>query len=123
MITIPPNAFAASRAAEAAASQGKFWEMHDKLFETQGLWGQLSSNQQSTFESYARELGLDMEKFKADYESETTANRINRDVSSAKQFDAQGTPTFVLNGQKIETPRDQAGFEKVLDEAIKNAGN
>jgi protein-disulfide isomerase len=122
LISIHPNAFAASRAAEAASNQGKFWEMHDKLFETQNSWGQTSANQQSLFEGYAEELGLDMAKFKKDYASEAVANRINRDVASAKQFDITGTPTFILNGEKITSPGDVTAFEKVLNEAIKKAG-
>lgn len=115
-----PNAFAASRAAEAAANQGKFWEMHDKLYETQSIWGNTSSNQQSLFESYAEELKLDMTRFKADYVSEAVATRINRDASSAKSaFDASGTPTFILNGTKIENPSPTAAaFVKVLSEAL-----
>jgi len=120
LTTIHPNAFSAARAAEAAGEQGKFWEMHDKLFETQQLWGQLTTNQQGTFEDYAKELGLDVEEFKQDYVSEEVATRINRDVSSGSQFDVQGTPTFILNGERIDNPRDKAGFEKVLDEALKN---
>lgn len=122
IISIHPNAFAAARASEAASNQGKFWEMHDKLFETQQLWGQLSINQQSTFEGYAKELGLNVEQFKTDYESEAVASRINRDVDSATQFNVQGTPTFILNGEKIETPKDKAGFESVLNDALKKAG-
>lgn len=118
LIQIHPNAFAAARAAEAASNQGKFWEMHNQLFETQNSWGQLSTNQQKVFESYAEDLGLDMTKFKADYASEEIAARINRDVSSATQFDASGTPTFILNGNKIENPRDKAGYESLLDDAI-----
>lgn len=122
LISIHPNAFSASRAAEAAGNQGKFWEMHDRLFETQNSWGQVSSNQQALFEQYANELSLDLERFKQDYASEATADRINRDVSSAKQFNITGTPTFILNGEKIKNPADAAAFSKVLDEAIKNAG-
>ena len=121
LISIHPNAFAASRAAEAANLQGKYWEMHDKLFETQDLWGQLSSNQQSTFEGYAQELGLNLNQFKQDYASEKVANRINRDVSSGAQFDIQGTPTFIVNGQKIVNPGDKSGYEAVIEDAIKNA--
>lgn len=122
LISIHPNAFAASRAAEAASNQGKFWEMHDRLFETQNSWGQVASNQQSLFETYAQELGLDMDKFKADYESQASADRINRDVASAKQFSITGTPTFILNGEKIENPGTVEAFSKLLDEAIKKAG-
>lgn len=119
--TLHPNAQAASLAAEAAGKQGKFFEMHDKLFETQRIWGQTSANQQALFESYAEELGLNIEQFKADYKSSEVANRINRDVSSGKQFDISGTPTFILNGVKIETPRGLDEFKKLLDNAIKES--
>lgn len=122
LISIHPNAFSAARAAEAAGNQGKFWEMHDRLFETQQSWGQISSNQQSLFETYANELSLDVEQFKQDYASEATADRINRNVSSAKQFDITGTPTFILGGEKIKNPADVAAFSKLLDDAIKKAG-
>lgn len=122
LISIHPNAFAASRAAEAASNQGKFWEMHDQLFETQTSWGQVATNQQTLFETYAEQLGLDMEQFRADYASQAVADRINRDVSSAKQFSITGTPTFVLNGEKLDTPQTLEDFSAVLDEAIKNAG-
>ena len=93
--------------------------MHDKLFETQQDWGLVSTNQQSLFEGYAKQLGLNLEQFKTDYTSEAVATRINRDVSSAKQFEITGTPSFVLNGKRISTPADLAAFEKVIDEAIK----
>lgn len=122
IIGIHPNAFAAARAAEAASNQGKFFEMHDILYESQNAWGKVTTNQQTLFEGYAKDLGLDMTKFKADYVSEATANRINRDVSSAKQFSITGTPTFVINGVKIENPADKPAFEKVLNEAITKAG-
>lgn len=122
IISIHPNAFAAARAAEAASNQGKFFEMHDKLYETQQDWGLVSTNQQNLFEGYAEQLGLNMDQFKADYVGEPVATRINRDISSAKQFEVTGTPSFVLNGSKITTPTDKAAFEKVLDEAIAQSG-
>ncbi len=124
IISIHPNAFAAARASEAASNQGKFWEMHDKLFETQSLWGQVQTNQQSLFEGYAEELDLDMEQFRTDYASEAVATRINSDVASARQFDILGTPTFILNGEKIESPsfQDMNAFREILDEAIRATG-
>lgn len=124
LTSLHPNAFAAARAAEAAAKQGKFWEMHDRLYETQDSWGNVTTNQQSLFEGYAQELGLKMDQFKTDYASEETANRINRDVSSAKSgFDATGTPTLVLNGKKIENPASTTdAYVKALTEAITKAG-
>ncbi len=116
---IHPNAFAASRAAEAASNQGKFFEMHDKLFETQDLWGQASTNQQSLFEGYAEDLGLDMAKFTSDYKSSEVADRINSDVESGREaFSITSTPTFILDGEKIDNPTDVAGFSKLLDKAL-----
>lgn len=120
LISIHPNAFSASRAAEAAGNQGKFWEMHDRLFETQNSWGQVATNQQSLFEAYATELSLDIEQFRADYASSEVADRINRDIASAKEFDVRSTPTFVLNGEKIENPAQDA-FAKLLEDAINAA--
>lgn len=122
LISIHPNAFSAARAAEAAGNQGKFFEMHDKLYETQSVWGEVSTNQQALFEGYAKELGLDMTKFKADYASQAVSDRINRDVSSGKDFNITGTPTFIINGEKIENPSGLEPFQKVLNEAITKAG-
>lgn len=114
-----PNAFAASRAAEAAGNQGKFFEMHDKLFETQSLWSQTRENQQSLFESYAKELKLDMTKFTADYKSNQVADRINYDLESGRQaFSINSTPTFILNGEKIENPADADGFSELFDKEL-----
>lgn len=123
LITIHPNAFSAARAAEAANLQGKYWQMHDKLYETQQTWGNVSSNQQTLFEEYARQLNLNMTQFTQDYASEAVANRINRDVDSGKKFDITSTPTFILNGQKIENPRGLEAFKNVLDKAVKQATN
>lgn len=120
---IHPNAFAASRAAEAAAEQNKFFEMHDKLYETQSVWGQATDNQQALFEGYAKELGLDMGQFEKDYASSKVADRINRDLSMGQQdFSVNSTPTFILNGEKLSpNPKDQDAFAKLIDEAIKKS--
>ncbi len=120
LTSLHPNAFAAARAAEAAAVQGKFWEMHDRLYETQNAWDNVATNQQSLFEGYAQELGLNMDQFKADYASEKIADRINRDVASAKSgFNATGTPTFIVNGKKIENPSSTTeNYVKLLTDAI-----
>ena len=121
---IHPNAFAAARAAEAAGKQNKFFEMHNKLFETQQVWGQTTSNQQSLFEGYAKELGLDLAKFKSDYVSGETADRINLDVTTGQEtFGVNSTPTFVLNGKKISNPKDLDEFKKVIDDELKKVSN
>lgn len=120
---IHPNALSAARAAEAASQQGKFFEMHDLLYENQQTWGQASTNQQKLFEGYAEQLMLDMNKFRSAYASAEVSNRINRDVATADTFKVTGTPAFFLQGEKVETPTDgKAGFAKLLDAALKKAG-
>lgn len=121
LIQIHQHAFEAARAAEAAGNQGKFWEMHDLLYENQDTW----ANSQSTapiFESYARQLKLDVEKFKSDMASEQVASVINADVSAAQSIGATGTPTFVLNGKKIDNnPTNVQGFKQLIDNGIAEA--
>lgn len=117
-----PNAFAAARAAEAADKQGKFWEMHDKLYETQDPTSQsgwaASSNPMTFFEQFAKEVGLDVEKFKTDFASEEVNKLINQDIAEGKKIPVEGTPTFQINGVKIENPRSVEDFNKVIEEAI-----
>lgn len=123
------HAFAAARAAEAADKQGKFWEMYDLLFQNQTAWSQMS-NAQTQFQQYAKQLGLNADKFKTDFASSEVNKRINNDVAAFKKTGASlATPTFFLNGKKIE-PRqltDEAQrpmfdkFAALLDKAIKDA--
>lgn len=107
--------------AEAAASQGKFWEMHDKIFEGQKSWEQ-AQNPQEYFDQYAKEIGLDMKKFKSDIKNPETLATINADLAEVKRIGGDGTPTFALNGKKIENPENSVeAFSKVLDAALKTA--
>jgi len=120
--SIHPNARAGSRAAEAAGLQGKFFEMHDLLYENQSTWSQ-STNPLSFFTTYATQLGLDVDKFKADFTSETVNNTINADLKEGNQKGVTGTPTYYLNGKKLENG-DISSYEKfsaIIEEAIKNA--
>ncbi len=99
--TIHPNARAAHRAAEAAGLQGKFFEMHDLLYQNQNIWSD-SSNPKTTFETYAEQLGLDMNKFKSDYESQAVNSTINADKNEGTGKGVQGTPTYFINGNKLD---------------------
>src|SRR3990167_1715888 len=102
LTSIHQNAFAADRAAEAASRQGKFWEMHDKLYENQSSWAS-SSNPLSVFKGYAQAIGLDVSKFEKDYASETVNDAINADVAAfEKTGRPQSSPSFFLNGKPIE---------------------
>lgn len=114
---IHQNAMIASRAAEAAGMQDKFFEMHDLLYDNQDTWAQ-SPDPTATFVSYAQQLNLDVEKFKTDMRSKEVADIINADVKAAQALGATSTPTFVINGKRIEeNPRSVEDFKKLIDEA------
>lgn len=117
--SIHPNARGAHRAAEAAGSQGKFFEMHDILYANQQSWSS-SSNGKAIFESYATQLGLDMVKFQTDYSDETVNNIINADLEAGKALGVTGTPGFVLNGRLLEDNerRGIVEFFKAIDDEI-----
>lgn len=116
---IHQNAVISSRAAEAAAKQGKFWEMHDKLYENQNSWGTSASPSQ-IFETYAQELGLDVEKFKEDMKSSEINAIVQADRNEARKQNYGSTPTFVLNGQQLENPpRTVEEFKKLIDDTLK----
>lgn len=115
---IHPNAMQASRSAEAAGNQGKFFEMHDLLYENQDQWSQ-SSNPTSTFESFAEQLGLNMDQFKSDVISAKTLAVINADQKSGQALGVESTPTFVINGKKLDkNPTSLEEFKKLIDEEI-----
>jgi protein-disulfide isomerase len=101
LTAIHPNAFAAARAAEAAGIQGKYWQMHDKLYENQTTWDSVS-NPQSLFDSYAQQIGLNVSQFNADYASEKVNDADNADLAAfQKTGKDQATPTFFVNGVNV----------------------
>lgn len=115
---IHPHAFAASRAAEAAGKQGKFFEMHDMLYENQDSWTS-QSEVTSIFEGYAQQLGLNMDNFKADVLNADAAAAINADLKSGQAIGASSTPTFVLNGTRLNpNPKSLDEFKKLIDDEI-----
>jgi protein-disulfide isomerase len=94
------NAFSAARAAEAAGMQGKFWEMNDLIFDNQAEWKD-SPEPRPIFAGYARRLGLDEAKFKADSESKAAADRVIADFNRGNSLGVTGTPTIFLNGREL----------------------
>ncbi len=109
------NAWPAAQAAEAAGQQGKFWEMHNMLFDNQNTWAG-STSPEEIFNAYAQSLGLDMNKFKADFNASVTKTKIQVDYQSgASQID--GTPTVFLNDQKIQNPQNYAEFRSIIQQA------
>jgi protein-disulfide isomerase len=117
LIQIHPNAMVAHRAAEAAEKQGKFWEMYNKLYQTQDQWSS-GSNAGTIFESFATELGLDIVKFKSDVNSPDANSSINADIKEGQKLGVTSTPSFILDGVKIDNPRSLEDFTKLIDEAI-----
>ena len=118
LVQIHNNAFIGSRAAEAAGKQGKFFEMHDLLYENQDSWS-TASNPATILESYATQLGLELDKFKTDMNSASVADTINADVKAAQATGGNSTPTFVLNGKRIEqNPRSVDDFKKLIDDEL-----
>lgn len=121
LVQIHPNAFIGSRAAEAAGKQGKFFEMHDLLYENQDAWSS-SSSPASILQGYAQQLGLNIDQFNTDMNSVAIADIINADVKSGQAAGVSSTPTFFINGKKIDkNPQNLQDFKTLLDEALKNA--
>lgn len=126
---IHQNAYAAARAAEAAGKQNKFWEMHDLLYNASNwqAWTE-ATNANNYFDQYAKQLGLNVTKFKADFKSEAINDMIKADVT---EFDKTGeqkaTPAYFLNGKKIDSSKllDAQGqpsleaFSRLIDAALK----
>lgn len=100
---IHPNALPAARAAEAAGKQGKFWEMHDLLFERQNFWKD-EANPEEKFVSYAVDvLGLNKDRFQKDYHSDEIHRKINEARESGEKDGVNSTPTLFINGKRTNT--------------------
>jgi protein-disulfide isomerase len=105
---IHPNAQHSAEAAEAAAAQGKFWEMHDYLFEHQ------KALDDSHLLLYAEKLGLDTNKFKNEMSGHTYAPLIKESLKSGIDSGVQGTPTFFVNGNRYQNSWDLETFSNFL---------
>ncbi|MEV8432400.1 DsbA family protein [Streptomyces chartreusis] len=109
------NGELAARTAEAAARQGRFEEMYAKLFTTQKDWGEAQESKESVFRRYAEELGLDMDRFDADLTDPQVARRVEADQRDGLGLGVQGTPTFFLDGERIDNPGSYEEFKAILD--------
>jgi protein-disulfide isomerase len=108
---IHPHAEHAAEAAENAASQGRFWEMHDYLYEHQRALDDTHLLQ------YAGTLGLDREKFNADMAHHATVERVREDFMSGVRSGVNGTPTFFINGVRHDEGWDADTLMAALEEA------
>jgi protein-disulfide isomerase len=97
---IHKNAMNAARAAEAARNQGKFWEMHDRLYRNQNAWKDLD-DPRPMFIQYAQELGLNADRFTRDLASPDVEQRIASDMQKGTSIGVTGTPTVFIEGQML----------------------
>ena len=113
----------AACAVEAAALQGKFWEMHDLIYRQQADWSK-APDAQTIFASYARTLGLEMEHFKKDSQSPQIKERVDTDQKKGASIGVQNTPTLFINNQAVP-PSDLAPdrLRSVVAAAVKGAGS
>lgn len=116
---IHQNALLAAKATEAAGLQGKFWEMHDMLYDKQKDWSE-GMNAHDFIMTYATTLGLDTKKFSEDLNSKAIEDKIFAEYKEGIRLNVQGTPTFFLNGKKIDNPQSLEAFNKLILEAAAN---
>ncbi|HEX8523562.1 MAG TPA: thioredoxin domain-containing protein [Tepidisphaeraceae bacterium] len=113
--TIHPNASIAAQAAECAAAQGKFWEMHDILYEHQHDLGDRDIVQ------YAMKIGLEIYRFEADLSSERFVARVKEDFKSGVRSGVNGTPTFFINGTRYAGPPEIGAMLEALEQAAQES--
>lgn len=111
-----PYATIAAKAAYAASLQGKFWEMHDLLFANQKEWSE-SADPRPYFDAYAKSLGLDLDKFHADADAQSTTDFIAKQAAEGKRAGVTHTPWFVV-GDSVVLPRSLEDFDKLIREAL-----
>jgi protein-disulfide isomerase len=112
-----PHAQWAAETAEAAAAQGKFWEMHDHLYENQASLGD-----EAFFARYEKKLGLDLPKLEREVAQHVYAPRVQEDFMSGVRSGVNGTPTFFINGQRYDGYPEFGPLVSALKEAGKASG-
>jgi len=111
------NAKLAATVAEAAGKQGKFWEMHDLIFQNQSDWSE-EKNAAIFFAKYAQELGLDLTRFQTDIASDDIKAKIENDYKSGVKAGVNSTPSFFLNGKKMDNPRNYDEFKNAIEQTL-----
>jgi protein-disulfide isomerase len=116
------NAMVSAHAAEAAGNQGKFWEMHDILYEKQDEWAE-DGDPKPKYEEYAREIGLNVDDFKRDLEAEAGKDAINRDKDLGGELGLRGTPSIFVNGEAfdLQSGGGAEGLKARVKQAVEEA--
>jgi protein-disulfide isomerase len=116
-LSIHANAMPAAEAAEAAGSQGKYFEMHAKIYAGQPEWEKLTDPKQKFIE-YASSLGLDTAKFEKEYSDQTHRDIIQTDADDGKNLGVNATPTFFINGEKKVAVIPYEELKKQIEELL-----
>lgn len=116
-LQIHKNAKVASYAALAAQMQGKYWEMHLKLFDKQEEWSD-HSNARDKFADYAKELNLDVEKFKSDMNSNDVYSTVENEITEGIKIGINSTPSFFINGQKYPGVLTYNQMKSIIDSEL-----
>ena len=111
------NGERAARAVEAAAQQGRLEAMYKLMYETQAEWGEQQVPMDDRFRGYAQQIGLDMARFDTAYADPATLERVQADRADGLTLGVQGTPTFFVNGERLE-PQSYADLTRALDDAL-----
>ena len=110
------NARLAAAASEAAASQGRFWEMYRLLFSKHAEWTEVT-DPHAIFGGYAKSIGLDMAAFKAALDASSTAQVVESDLQEGEKLGIDSTPTFFVNGAAITNPQSYEAFKALVEKA------
>jgi protein-disulfide isomerase len=114
-LSMHPYAHVASRSVEAARKQGKYKEMHNKVFEGQEVWSR--GNAEAIFIGYAEELGLDVEMFRQDMNSAAMNRIVMADRREGRDLNVNSTPTYFINGDEIENnPGTYPAFKALVEQ-------
>lgn len=117
------NTLAASNAAACADEQGKFWQMHDRLFQAQDEWnGEATDAPKPFFKRYAAEVGLDVSKWEACYDARKYQKRISANLADGLRRGVNSTPTFVIGNRLYPGMRPYDELRKIVDSAAKAGG-
>ena len=117
LISIHPNAMAAAKAVEAAGEQGKYWEMHDLIFEYQPVWSQ-RENPEPDFLAMAARIGLNQNAFMQAMRAPAAEQRILQDVVRAREANVEAVPTFFIDGRQVHPKLSIDDFSRIIDEHL-----
>ncbi len=122
---IHPDAGISAQAAEAAGLQGKYWEMHDLLYQNQATWSTVdaSSVVSQYFDGYAQSLGLDVNKFNQDINATSVLDKIQTDVAGGTAAQIDHTPIFFVNDVQIQNPASYDDFKTIIDQVLAAASS